>query len=126
MIRGIRGATTVDSDKEELVIEATLSLLEEMIEKNSIDADDTASVFISTTDDIRSVFPAKALRKIEGWQYVPVMCMQEIPVKDALPGCVRVMVHVNTGKKQKDIQHVYHHEAVKLRPDLAMIRKENH
>ncbi|MDZ5712008.1 chorismate mutase [Jeotgalibacillus haloalkalitolerans] len=119
MIRGIRGATTVDHDQQESIVNATFSLLEDMIEKNNIDPEDTASVFISTTDDINSVFPAKALRKLEGWEYVPVMCMSEIPVKDALPFCIRVMVHVNTPKKQKEIQHVYHHEAVKLRPDLV-------
>ncbi|MFB1080826.1 chorismate mutase [Jeotgalibacillus sp. JSM ZJ347] len=119
MIRGIRGATTVDSDQQESIVSATYFLLAEMIEKNHIDPEDTASVFISTTDDISSVFPAKALRQIEGWEYVPVMCMREIPVKDALPLCIRVMVHVNTKKKQKEIQHIYHHEAVKLRPDLV-------
>ncbi|WP_404403510.1 chorismate mutase [Jeotgalibacillus malaysiensis] len=119
MIRGIRGATTVDRDQQDAIVEATLMLLKDMIEKNSIDPEETASVFISATEDISSVFPAKALRKIDGWEYVPVMCMREIPVKDALPYCIRVMVHVNTQKKQKDIQHIYHHEAVKLRPDLV-------
>lgn len=124
MIRGIRGATTVESDQQEAIVEATLMLLKDMIEKNSIDPEETASVFISTTEDIRSVFPAKALRKIDGWEYVPVMCMREIPVKDALPYCVRVMVHVNTQKKQKDIQHIYHQQAVKLRPDLVVAQRK--
>ncbi|TFE03083.1 chorismate mutase [Jeotgalibacillus salarius] len=118
MIRGIRGATTTENDQEENVIHATLTLIEDMINKNNIEPEETASVFISTTDDLKSVFPAKALRKIAGWEYVPVMCMQEIPVVDALPQCIRVMVHVNTEKKQKEIQHIYHQEAVKLRPDL--------
>ncbi|AJD91300.1 chorismate mutase [Jeotgalibacillus malaysiensis] len=118
MIRGIRGATTVDHDGQDAIVEATFTLLQDMIKKNKIDPEDTASVFISTTEDIRSVFPAKALRKIEGWEFVPVMCMREIPVKDALPFCIRIMVHVNTELSQKEVQHIYHHEAVKLRPDL--------
>ena len=56
---------------------------------------------------------------MEGWQYVPIMCMHEMDVPGALPLCIRVLMHVNTDVAQKDIQHVYLNEAVKLRPDLV-------
>jgi chorismate mutase len=118
MIRGVRGATTTDFDNEKEVLLSTESLLREMILHNGIMAEDVASVFISATSDISSVFPAKALRRIEEWKYVPVMCMQELDLPDALPYCIRVMIHLNTSTPQKDIQHIYMKNAVSLRPDL--------
>ncbi|WP_110927616.1 chorismate mutase [Bacillus massiliglaciei] len=118
MIRGIRGATTVTADTEAEIIQAAEALMQDLIESNGIEADMVASVFFSTTEDIQAAFPAKALRNIDGWTYVPVMCMKEIPVAGALKSCIRVMVHVNTEKSQQDIQHIYHGNAVRLRPDL--------
>ncbi|MEC0274681.1 MULTISPECIES: chorismate mutase [Peribacillus] len=119
MIRGIRGATTVERDTEMEVISAVEKLMAEIIQVNEIDPDMVASVFFSATEEIRSVFPAKALRKFEGWTYVPVTCMKEIPVSNSLPFCIRVMIHVNTAKSQKEIQHVYQAGATVLRPDLT-------
>ncbi|AZV63732.1 chorismate mutase [Peribacillus castrilensis] len=119
MIRGIRGATTVERDTEMEVISAVEKLMAEIIQVNEIDPDMVASVFFSATEEIRSVFPAKALRKFEGWTYVPVTCMKEIPVSNSLPFCIRVMIHVNTTKSQKEIQHVYQAGATVLRPDLT-------
>lgn len=119
MIRGIRGATTVERDTEMEVISAAEKLMAEIIQVNEIDPEMVASVFFSATEEIRSVFPAKALRKLEGWTYVPVTCMKEIPVSNSLPFCIRVMIHVNTTKSQKEIQHVYQAGATVLRPDLT-------
>lgn len=119
MIRGIRGATTVENDTELEVIAAVEQLMEEIIRVNDIDPEMVASVFFSATDDLRSIFPAKALRKFEGWTYVPVTCMQEIPVANSLSSCIRVMLHVNTDKSQKEIQHIYQAGATVLRPDLT-------
>ncbi|MGE7759457.1 chorismate mutase [Peribacillus sp. NPDC097895] len=119
MIRGIRGATTIVNDTETEVIDAVEKLMAEIIHLNKIDPDMVASVFFSATDEIRSVFPAKALRKFDGWTYVPVTCMKEIPVSNSLPFCIRVMIHVNTTISQKEIQHVYQGGAIALRPDLT-------
>ncbi|MBM7692641.1 chorismate mutase [Peribacillus deserti] len=118
MIRGIRGAITVDRNEEQLIIQATERLLETLINENSIEPDHVASVFISVTEDIDAAFPAKGLRTFDGWTYVPVMCMREIPVPGALSLCIRIMLHVNTNIEQKNIQHVYLEQAEVLRPDL--------
>ncbi|RFU65537.1 chorismate mutase [Peribacillus glennii] len=118
MIRGVRGAITVDRNEEQHIIEATEKLLVNMIEENEIEPENVASVFISVTDDINSVFPAKALRKFNGWTYVPVMCMQEIPVPNSLKFCIRIMIHLNTELAQQDIRHAYLEKAIALRPDL--------
>lgn len=118
MIRGIRGATTVERDVEEDILSKTKGLLEEMVKQNGVEKDDIASIFISSTSDLQSVFPAKALRSMEGWTFVPVMCMQELDINGAVERCVRVMMHVNTDKKPSTIVHVYQERAVSLRPDL--------
>lgn len=119
MIRGMRGAITVNQNTEEAIITATEELLVKLIEENHIQPDLVASVFISTTEDINAAFPAKALRNLEGWTYVPVMCMQELPVPNSLKMCVRIMMHVNTTQSQEEIIHVYLKGANVLRPDLS-------
>lgn len=118
MIRGVRGAITVQQNIEEQILIATERLAKQMIKENEIDPETVASVFISVTEDITAGFPAKALRQIEGWSYVPVMCMQEIPVPSSLPKCIRIMFHVNTNAHQNEIKHIYLEGATVLRPDL--------
>jgi chorismate mutase len=118
-VRGIRGAITIENDTQEEIVSATKLLLEEMVSRNGVQADDIASIIITTTEDIKAAFPAQAARLLDGWQYVPLMCAREIPVPGSLPRCIRVMMHVNTDKTASEIQHVFLREAVKLRPDLA-------
>ncbi|WOV85428.1 chorismate mutase [Sporosarcina jeotgali] len=117
-VRGVRGATTVSQDEQQAVLEATGQLVQTMASENKLKADDIVSVLISTTVDVQSAFPAKAVRTIEGWTYVPVMCMHEMDVSGGMPLCIRVLMHVNTEMSQQDVVHVYQNEAVQLRPDL--------
>ncbi|MHA6259643.1 chorismate mutase [Sporosarcina sp. CAU 1771] len=117
-VRGLRGATTVTNDNEQAVLAATEALAVAIAEENKIQPEDIVSVLISTTPDIQSVFPAKAVRTMEGWKYVPVMCTHEMNVEGAMPLCIRILMHVNTETPQKEIHHIYQNEAVKLRPDL--------
>lgn len=118
-VRGIRGAITVASNTVEEIVEATKLLIQEIVEKNELNPEDIASALFTTTEDLNAAFPARAARDFEGWEYVPLMCAQEIPVPGSLPLCVRVMLHVNTEKSAKEIHHVFLRDAVKLRPDLA-------
>ncbi|HWL22780.1 MAG TPA: chorismate mutase [Ureibacillus sp.] len=119
MIRGIRGATTIQANLPEMIYNETAQLVLEIAKKNNIHPEEIASVVISTTPDINTAFPAKAVRTLEGWQFVPTMCMHEMNVPNALPLCIRVLMHVNTDIPQKDIQHIYLNGAVVLRPDLV-------
>jgi chorismate mutase len=118
LIRGIRGAITVSNNTEEEIVPAAERLLREVIRENNLSPDSVASVLISVTEDINAAFPAKSLRLIDGWVYVPVMCMQEIPVPGSLPMCIRAMFHVNTDTSQDQIKHIYLGGAEVLRPDL--------
>ncbi|WP_422124697.1 chorismate mutase [Planococcus sp. X10-3] len=118
MMRGIRGAITVAADHPDEILKETKNLVLEMAMKNDVDPEQVASVIISTTTDISSAFPAKAVRTIEEWTFVPVMCTHEMDVPGSMPLCIRVMMHANTEKSQQEINHIYMNDAVKLRPDL--------
>ena len=118
MVRGVRGATTVSQDDPQEILNATSELLGVLLDKNpTMTCDKMASILFTVTDDIVSVYPAKAARDM-GWLQVPLMCSREIPVKNSLQHCIRVMIHWNTDLPQEEINHVYLGEAVVLRPDL--------
>ncbi len=118
-IRGIRGATTVQGDEPDLILEATRELLEAILEANSgMTPEDVSSALFTVTDDLAATFPAQAARQM-GWGLVPMMCAREIPVPGSLRRVIRVLVHWNTETLQNEITHVYLRDAVKLRPDLV-------
>lgn len=119
MTRGVRGATTVARNEAESILKNTRLLVDEMIDQNNISPESVSHVFISVTNDINAGFPAKAVREIPGWSFVPVMCMKEIEVPNSLEKCIRIMMVVRTDKNQEEINHVFQNEAVQLRPDLV-------
>ncbi|MGE3316089.1 MAG: chorismate mutase [Planctomycetaceae bacterium] len=117
-VRGIRGATSVEADVPAEILAATRELLQEILRLNGIDGfDEIASAIFTTTADLTSVFPAEAARAL-GMSQVPLLCASEIPIAGSMPRCVRVLLHLNTEKPQKEIVHVYLREAKKLRPDV--------
>ncbi len=116
--RGVRGATTVEVNDREEILQATRELLALVIRRNGIEKGDVASATFSTTTDLDAEFPALAARQL-GWLDVPLLCGHEIGVPGSLKKCIRVLVHWNTDKSQSEVQHVYVREAVKLRPDLS-------
>jgi chorismate mutase len=119
MLRGIRGATAVETDQPEAILQATRELLEKILQVNpSMRPTDIASAIFTVTPDLHSAYPARAAREI-GWEHVPMLCAQEIPVPNGLPLCIRVLIHWNTDLPSEAVQHVYLHQAASLRPDLA-------
>ena len=116
--RGVRGATTVESNSREDILTATRQLLALMIRLNDIQADDVGSAIFSITQDLDAEFPALAARQL-GWLDVPLICTHEVNVPGSLPNCIRILLHWNTDKAQSEIQHVYIKGAIKLRPDLS-------
>ena len=117
-VRGLRGATTIARDEESEVLKATEQLVKEIAQANQVNPEEIISVIVSTTPDIQSTFPAKAVRSIDGWKYVPVMCTHEMNVPGGMPLCIRILMHANCDTPQKEIIHIYQNDAVKLRPDL--------
>lgn len=119
VVRGVRGAITVTENSEQQILDATRELLLEIVRINEIMPEDISGVFITSTTDLNATFPAKAIRYIEGWEMVPLMCSQELEVPGSLPLCIRLMVFTNTHKLQHEMNHVYLRDAVRLRPDLS-------
>lgn len=117
-LRGIRGATTVDVNSKEAILEAATELLSAIIEANNVHLDDIASAFFSTTPDLDAEFPALAARHM-GWSHVALMCAHEMAVPGSLPMCLRILLHVNTAQTQEELKFIYLRGAQALRPDLA-------
>ncbi len=115
--RGVRGATTVDANDRDSILESTRQLLALMVHRNGIDKNDLASAIFTVTKDLDAEFPAYAARQL-GWGEVPLICGYEISVPGSLPMCIRVLMHWNTETPASEIQHVYARGAERLRPDL--------
>ena len=124
MCRGVRGATTVPENTAEAILRETRRLLALMIHVNGIQAEDVASVILTTTPDLNAEFPALAARQL-GWREVPLLCGHEMNVPHQMPRVVRVLMHWNTTKTQQEIVHVYLGEAAKLRPDQIHLQAVN-
>lgn len=117
-VRGLRGAIVAETDQPETVLAATRELLTAMLEANpGLRTGDLVSAIFTVSEDLRSAYPAQAARQL-GWDQVPMLCAQEIPVPGGLPRCVRVLAHWNTNQPQESICHVYLGAAAALRPDL--------
>ncbi len=116
-VRGIRGATTVPANTRSAILEATHELLAEMIERNAVVGEDVASAWFTTTSDLNAEFPAVVARRDFAWSAAALMCGHEMDVPGALPGCLRILLHVNSRLRQDQIEHVYLRGATVLRPD---------
>lgn len=120
LTRGVRGAITLDNNTEKAVKEGTVILLKEILDKNNIKNSDISHVIFTLTNDIDAAFPAKFAREKFCWDFVPMVCFNELSVKNSLKMCLRVLVVINTDKKQEEINHIYLRGATSLRPDLSL------
>lgn len=114
-VRGIRGATTADSNSNDAVVEATGKLLRDLVDQNDIDLGDVAAAIFTTTDDLDTKFPASVARQQLGWEYVALIDAQQVSVRGGLPLCIRVLLLVNTDKAPQDLKNVYLKQAANLR-----------
>jgi chorismate mutase len=116
-LRALRGATTLDADIREQVMERTAALIEAILGRNTVQHEDLVSLIFTATDDVRSEFPAAAARSL-GISDVPLLCARELDVEGAVPLCIRVLIHLYTEKLPSELRHVYLEGAVPLRTDL--------
>lgn len=117
-VRGIRGATTVPCNTREAILDATREVLEHMIQANDIQTEDVAAAWFTTTPDLNADFPAIAARQL-GWTHVALMDAHHMNVPGALPMCLRVLLLVNSSRRQEEIAHIYLRGARVLRPDIT-------
>lgn len=116
-VRAIRGAIQVDADDRDLILEGTSELVQVLLNRNDITADDLISVVFTATPDLTAEFPAYAAR-LMGMTDVPLLCASEIAVPGAMPRVLRVLAHVETERPRAEIHHPYLRGAAALRRDL--------
>jgi len=117
LIRGIRGAISVDKNESAEIIMRVEELLVAMVHANNIQTEDIASITFSSTVDLNATFPAIGARNL-GWAQVPLFGTQEIDCPTGLPRCIRVLILLNTDLSQHAIKHIYLREAIVLRNDI--------
>ena len=117
MIRGIRGAIEVKANTSDAILSAAEELMRALIGANGVEQEFVSAVFFTVTPDLNGTFPAAVRTKI-GWNLVPFLCSQEIPVEGALQKILRVLVLWKTDRSQEEIHHQYLGSAASLRPDL--------
>jgi chorismate mutase len=113
----VRGATQVDDNDRDQLLEATAELVRAVLDRNELAPDDLISVVFTATPDLTAEFPAYAARAI-GITDVPFLCATEIAVPGSMPRVVRLLAHVETPRSRDDIRHVYLRGAAALRTDL--------
>ena len=112
----LRGATSVPANSEPAILEATESLMRELIERNGLEPARIVSCIFTVTADLDAAFPAVAARRL-GLDGVPLLCAREIDVPGALPSVIRVLMH-HYAPADHSARHVYLGEARSLREDL--------
>ena len=116
----IRGATTVNQDTPKEIVQKTTELIAEMVSRNELNdpAARCISVHISTTQDIRSFYPARAVRE-SGILDAPLFSWSEPEIEGSLPLCIRVLLTLAVCDSAQCAKHVYLNNAAVLRPDLT-------
>ena len=92
-VRAIRGATRVDRDEPDQILEATRELIRQLLDENDLSTDDVISILFTATGDLSAQAPAKAARQL-GLTGVALLCVRE-------------MAHVETGRARAELRHVY-------------------
>jgi len=116
-LRAVRGATQVEANDRDKVLEATAELVRAVLDRNELAPADLVSVIFTATPDLTAEFPAYAARAI-GITDVPFLCATEIDVPGAMPRVVRLLAHVESPRSREDIRRVYLRGAAALRTDL--------
>jgi chorismate mutase len=115
-LHALRGATTVDANEREQILDATQELMRELLERNELTAGDVVDCIFTMTEDLNAEFPAVAARRM-GFDRVPLLCVREIDVPGAMERVIRVLVQYHA-PEDHEARHVYLREARALRVDL--------
>ncbi len=116
-VRALRGATTLEVDERDHLIERTQEVMAAIFTRNDLHEDDLISIVFTATSDIHSAFPAEAAREA-GFTHVPLMCARELEIDGGIPRCIRLLIHAYTSRTPDALRHVYLHDARQLRTDL--------
>ena len=118
-IVSIRGAITVVDNSVKEIKTATITLIKELFKQNKLDKSKITNIIFTVTDDIDEINPATIAREEFKLELIPMLCLQEMKLKNGLPKCIRVMVNVYSELTKEQVKHAYLGEAENLRPDLS-------
>jgi chorismate mutase len=112
----LRGAASVERNDAEAILAATTELMQTIMDRNGLVPEQVISCLFTATHDLDAEFPAVAARAL-GFERVPLLCAQEIPVPGSMPRVIRVLIHYHADDGHTP-EHVYLGETRALRADL--------
>ena len=112
----LRGAISVERNQVQDILTATTELMEEIMRRNQLGPESVLSCVFTATHDLDAEFPAVAARAV-GFDRVPLLCAQEIPVPGSMPRVIRILIHYRAPDAHQP-EHVYLGETRALRADL--------
>ena len=115
---GIRGAITVKKNSTSEIKKATVLLLKQLFKANNLKEPNIINIIFTVTNDLAVLNPATVAREEFKLYSTPVICVQEMKVKNGLRKCIRVLIQTQTNLTKQKIKHVYLGKAIELRPDL--------
>ena len=118
-IVSIRGAITVADNSVKEIKTATITLIKELFKQNKLDKSKITNIIFTVTDDIDEINPATIAREEFKLELIPMLCLQEMKLKNGLKKCIRVMVNVYSELTKEQVKHAYLGGAENLRPDLS-------
>jgi chorismate mutase len=121
-VRAVRGATQLDEDVREHLLDRVTEMVQDVMVANSLAVDDFISIIFTSTADLNSEFPAYAARQL-GFSDVPLICARELEIEGSMPRVVRMMAHVETDLARSEITHAFLHGAAALRRDLTRVHE---
>jgi len=121
-VRAVRGATQLERDSREHMLERVAEMVTDVMAANSLSVDDFISIIFTATSDLVAEFPAYAARRL-GFEDVPLICARELEVEGSMPRVVRMLAHVESHLPRSEVTHVYLHGAANLRRDLNRVRE---
>lgn len=96
IVKGIRGAITIEANTEEAIKLGTLELFGTLLLENDIeDTSKISHVIFTLTNDLNAAFPAKFIREELKLDELAMMCYNELDVENSLKKCLRILIVLN-------------------------------
>ena len=113
-ILSVRGATTISSDSKNEVEDKTTNLLNTIIDSNNINKNNILFIIFSTTDDIKSYYPATVARTKLNLNNTALFSTEEPNINRSLKNCIRILL-VYKDSNNKLPKYIYQEGAKNLR-----------
>src|SRR3989338_10070488 len=99
-LASIRGAITVKENSIKEIKNSTTLLLTELLKQNKLDKSKIINIIFTVTDDINELNPATVSREEFQLDSVPILCVQEMKIKNGLPKCIWVLIQTYTRSEE--------------------------